>query len=119
MRTLFCTRLRLNLNTVFTVNIEIGVGIGVGFGFSQGAPWRIFLCTIKRFQIIFNFSFFIHSEINVLAAYLKILKGLPTGFRYKLKSRGLTADEQVKCLIDIARDPSVLGVSFYGYQPWL
>jgi len=39
--------------------------------------------------------------------------------RASLPACGLTADQQVDCLIDLATDPNILGRSWVGWEPWM
>lgn len=54
-----------------------------------------------------------------LNSYLKILKGNKNNKRTKFGLLDLSADEQVDCLIDIATDPAILGITFSGYKPYI
>ncbi|XP_055932973.1 DNA-dependent protein kinase catalytic subunit-like isoform X2 [Argiope bruennichi] len=38
--------------------------------------------------------------------------------RARMKKAGLTVEEQVDCLIDLATDPHVLCLIYYGWNPW-
>lgn len=69
-------------------------------------------------NLIFTYKF-VYSDADVILAYTRLITGLPNTYRNKIKKRILTVEEQVKCLIDIARDPCVLGVSYIGLQPWI
>lgn len=37
----------------------------------------------------------------------------------KMAENDLSTDEQVKCLINLATDPSILGITYYGLSPWI
>ena len=39
--------------------------------------------------------------------------------RARLPERGLTADQQVACLINQATDPNILGRVYFGWEPWV
>lgn len=55
-----------------------------------------------------------------LAGYLKLLAGENQhNVRSRLADEGLTAEEQVQCLLDMATDPALLGISWTGMQPWI
>lgn len=36
-----------------------------------------------------------------------------------MNTLNLSADEQVDCLIDLATDPAILGITYAGYTPWV
>jgi len=40
-------------------------------------------------------------------------------FRATLSGQNLSVDEQVRCLLDQATDPNILGRSWQGWKPWL
>lgn len=48
---------------------------------------------------------------------MKLLRGTDR-FRHKLPETGLSVEDQVECLIDIANDPAILGVLYHGTRPW-
>lgn len=55
-----------------------------------------------------------------LEAYLKLLAGEHQhNIRARLAAQGLTAEQQVQCLLDMATDPALLGISWTGMQPWI
>lgn len=56
---------------------------------------------------------------QVMDAYSAILQGARNCVRANLPTGGLSVEEQVQCLIDLATDPAVLGITFYGIFPWL
>jgi len=39
--------------------------------------------------------------------------------RAKFPGIGLTVDQQVDCLVDLATDPNVLGRFWVGWEPWM
>lgn len=53
-----------------------------------------------------------------LHAYLKILKG-SDNLRSNLPESGLTIEQQVNCLIEIATDPYILASTYLGLDPWM
>ncbi|XP_031631692.1 DNA-dependent protein kinase catalytic subunit-like [Contarinia nasturtii] len=55
---------------------------------------------------------------GVIPAYIKLLKGSNQKYRHNLPKEDLTVEQQVKCLIDLATDPSVLGAAYIGFKPW-
>lgn len=55
-----------------------------------------------------------------LASYLNLLAGdKQHNVRARLTDDGLTAEEQVQCLLDMATDPALLGMSWTGMQNWI
>ncbi|KAJ6648931.1 DNA-dependent protein kinase catalytic subunit [Pseudolycoriella hygida] len=57
---------------------------------------------------------------NYMAAYMDLLKGHPQhNIRTRFPRKDLSVEEQVQCLIDLAADPALLGIQFYGFQPWI
>lgn len=57
---------------------------------------------------------------DYLAGYLRLLEGdRQHNVRSRLAADGLSADEQVQCLLDMATDPALLGISWTGMQPWI
>lgn len=48
--------------------------------------------------------------------YLKVLLNNSSA---NMNENNLSADDQVKCLIDLATDPAILGISFEGLTPWI
>lgn len=55
-----------------------------------------------------------------MAGYLELLNGQQQhNIRARLAENDLTVEEQVHCLIDMATDPALLGILFYGFQPWI
>lgn len=48
--------------------------------------------------------------------YLKLLMNNASA---NMNETDLSADDQVNCLIDLATDPSILGISFEGLTPWI
>lgn len=62
----------------------------------------------------------LNSKRQYLDAYLRILKGnAKTNIRARAPEYGLNVEEQVNCLIDLATDQSVLGITYQGLTPWL
>ncbi|KAG4073019.1 hypothetical protein HA402_009438 [Bradysia odoriphaga] len=52
--------------------------------------------------------------------YLNLLKGVgQANIRARLPEAGLTVEQQVQCLIDMATDPALLGITFSGFNPWI
>lgn len=51
--------------------------------------------------------------------YGRIVKGDPTSVRRKLPGASLSVEEQITCLIEMAQDKAMLGISYVGLQPWL
>lgn len=52
--------------------------------------------------------------------YLKLLKGdEQSNIRARLPDENLNVGEQIQCLIDLASDPAILGVTYGGFQPWI
>lgn len=64
-------------------------------------------------------AIFVYSEADIVSAYTNLIRGRSTTYRHQSKKSIMTVEEQVKCLIDIATDSSILGASFIGFQPWL
>lgn len=62
---------------------------------------------------------FICSDPEIVLAYTNLIKGQPHTYRYRKQDSIMTIEEQVKCLIDISTDLSVLGASYIGFQPWV
>lgn len=62
---------------------------------------------------------FLSTRPNVVERYANILRGETGSVRRNLPTRGLSVDQQVKCLIDLATDEAVLGITFIGLFPWL
>lgn len=62
---------------------------------------------------------FLGARPNVVEKYGDILRGDPNSIRRKLPQTGLNVEQQVKCLIDLATDETVLGITFIGLFPWL
>ncbi|KAG4079582.1 hypothetical protein HA402_014371 [Bradysia odoriphaga] len=57
---------------------------------------------------------------NYMEGYLNFLNGHQQhNIRARLPETGLTVEEQVQCLIDMATDPALLGIIFFGFQPWI
>lgn len=55
-----------------------------------------------------------------MAGYLDLLNGHQQhNVRARLSEDGLTVEEQVQCLTDMATDPALLGIQYYGFQPWI
>ncbi|XP_037038023.1 DNA-dependent protein kinase catalytic subunit-like isoform X2 [Bradysia coprophila] len=55
-----------------------------------------------------------------MEGYLKFLNGHQQhNIRARLPETDLTVEEQVQCLIDMATDPALLGILFFGFQPWI
>lgn len=55
-----------------------------------------------------------------LDGYLKLLKGVEgLNIRASLKDSKLAVDDQIKCLLDLAMDPVLLGVCYTGFAPWI
>lgn len=57
-------------------------------------------------------------------AHWQALQGIVKGdavhnYRSALFEKKLTVDEQVRCLLDQATDPNILGRSWQGWKPWL
>lgn len=68
-------------------------------------------------------SDFLHFRITngekYLYAYLKLTMGDSTrDVRAKMESSGLSVEQQVACLIDLATDTSILGITYAGFEPW-
>lgn len=60
------------------------------------------------------------SSKEYLAAYRRLVAGQKThNVRARLPDGGLTVAQQVQCLLDMATDPALLGVSYCGIQPWI
>ncbi|CAO1438484.1 unnamed protein product [Diamesa serratosioi] len=53
-----------------------------------------------------------------LEAYKKILGGNAECQRQQLPEDGLSVEDQVTCLIEMATDPHILAVSYVGWDPW-
>ncbi|KAG4070139.1 hypothetical protein HA402_013382 [Bradysia odoriphaga] len=52
--------------------------------------------------------------------YMNLLKGVrQANIRARLPETGLTVEQQVQCLIDMATDPALLGIQFTGFDPWI
>ena len=74
---------------------------------------------ILRF-CIFSFTIIIYSFPKYTAGYLKLLNGHPQhNIRARLDDDGLSVEAQVQCLIDLATDPALLGISATGFEPWI
>lgn len=55
-----------------------------------------------------------------LESYLKLLKGVEgVNIRARLNDSKLSVDAQIKCLLDLAMDPVLLGVCYTGFAPWI
>lgn len=52
-------------------------------------------------------------------AYLKILRGEQRNIRNRFVNENLSTEEQVTCLLDVAQDKAVLGITYGGMQPWI
>lgn len=78
----------------------------------------------KFFESVFSIqSEHIHVSYSFpkyMAGYLALLNGHQQhNIRARLSENGLTVEEQVQCLIDMATDPALLGIQFHGFQPWI
>lgn len=52
--------------------------------------------------------------------YLRLLRGdEQSNIRARLPDENLNIGEQIQCLIDLASDPAILGVTYGGFQPWI
>ncbi|XP_030839871.1 DNA-dependent protein kinase catalytic subunit [Strongylocentrotus purpuratus] len=64
-----------------------------------------------------------HSKDAKDAPFLKALKstcgGNTESKRAQSKSKGLSVEDQVACLIDQATDPRILGKTYQGWEPWV
>jgi DNA-dependent protein kinase catalytic subunit len=57
---------------------------------------------------------------NYLKGYVRVVEGSAQhNCRARMADGGLTVENQVECLIDLATDPVVLGVTYAGWCPWL
>lgn len=72
---------------------------------------RINLICIEFDPLFSNFDF--------MDGYTKIIKGDKKSIRSDLKPNKLSVEEQVSCLIEMAQDKAMLGISYAGLQPWL
>ncbi|XP_055921547.1 DNA-dependent protein kinase catalytic subunit-like isoform X2 [Eupeodes corollae] len=62
----------------------------------------------------------VSKNIEYLEGYMKILRGhRQFNIRSRLPKDKLSVEDQVKCLIDQATDPAVLGISYVGFSPWI
>ncbi|XP_055842749.1 DNA-dependent protein kinase catalytic subunit-like [Episyrphus balteatus] len=60
------------------------------------------------------------TNVEYLEGYMKILRGHSQfNIRSRLPKDKLSVEDQVKCLIDQATDPAVLGISYVGFSPWI
>lgn len=51
---------------------------------------------------------------------MKLLKGVEgVNIRARLNDSKLSVDAQIKCLLDLAMDPVLLGVCYTGFAPWI
>lgn len=67
-----------------------------------------------------DFEYHNFSYPNYMTGYLNLLNGHQQhNIRARFPENGLTVEEQVQCLIDMAIDPALLGVQFHGFQPWI
>lgn len=62
---------------------------------------------------------FLSSRPDVIEKYSSVLRGDKESVRSTLPMSGLNVEQQVKCLIDLATDEAVLGITFIGLFPWL
>lgn len=53
------------------------------------------------------------------SAYIKLLDGGDNGLRKKLSEDGLSVDEQVAALIEMATDKALLACIYVGWDPWI
>ena len=61
-----------------------------------------------------------HGRHRHLKCYEKLLMGdRQSDTRAKLPPSGLSVDQQVDCLLDLATDPNILGRVFTGWEPWM
>lgn len=61
-----------------------------------------------------------HGRQPYFVHYEKVLMGdRSDNVRARHPATGLTADQQVACLLDLATDPNVLGRAWVGWAPWL
>lgn len=63
-----------------------------------------------------SFIIFFHRFNAYMNGYLKVLMNNASA---NMNETDLSADDQVNCLIDLATDPSILGISFEGLTPWI
>lgn len=60
-----------------------------------------------------------HSNKKYYKAVSEIARGVPEfDIRARVGDVCQDANEQVKCLINLATDPRVLGVTFFGWSPF-
>lgn len=54
------------------------------------------------------------------SGYLGLVQGNATvNIRSQLPADNLTVEQQIKCLIDMATDPALLGISYEVFRPWI
>ncbi|GIX68921.1 DNA-dependent protein kinase catalytic subunit [Caerostris extrusa] len=59
------------------------------------------------------------SKKDIFKAMESVCVGnVESNVRAKMKKNGLTVEEQVDCLIDLATDPHVLCLTYCGWNPW-
>lgn len=56
---------------------------------------------------------------RLLQAYMKLIDGEAENSREHLKDDGLSVEEQVACLIDLATDKALLACVYLGWDPWI
>jgi DNA-dependent protein kinase catalytic subunit len=57
---------------------------------------------------------------NYLKGYLRVVEGhVQHKCRARVSDENLTVEDQVACLIDLATDPVILGITFAGWCPWI
>lgn len=62
----------------------------------------------------------IATKKEYLDGYIKLLRGHPQfNIRFSLPETNLTVEEQIKCLVDLATDPAILGIAYENYLSWL
>jgi len=66
----------------------------------------------------------VHAGADYLDQLGRVIQGPEDGVRYKHLSKGnqlryLAAEDQVDILIELARDPNVLGRTWIGWSPYI
>lgn len=81
----------------------------------MGLSWLVGIYYFSKLFKLFCFSF----RLPFLEGYMKILQGDINCPRVKLPENNLSVEEQVACLLELAQDRAILGMSYLGLQPWI
>lgn len=61
-----------------------------------------------------------HENVLAFADYVAVARGNKDhNIRAQQPESGLSEEAQVKCLIDQATDPNILGRTWIGWEPWM